>query len=92
MLLSGLFFLSIFSFFLSATSFKLLLLFGAFFSFLITTHLLITVSTLSTLFNHYILIYKFEFLNLSYSLLFDGITLYFILLTLLLFIICILLG
>lgn len=92
MFLSFLLFVFTYVFFLSAAAFKLFLLTFSLFAFLVATHFIVTVTTLTSLFSQHITLYQFDFLNLSYSLLFDGITLYFILLTLLLFILCILLG
>lgn len=88
---TALFFL-IYCLFFSATAFRLFTLTFSVALFVFTTHLLITTSTLTTLFSHYIVIHKFEFLGLSYALLLDCITLYFLLLTFLLFIICVLLA
>lgn len=92
MFTSGLIFLFIYTMFFSAAFFRLFLLFVGFFSFLFMLECLLTSNTLSLMFDHYYLIYKLEWINLSYLLLFDSITLYFILLTLLLFIVCILLA
>jgi len=77
--------------FFSAAFFQLFLLFAGAFCFLFILEYLLTSNTLSLVFDHYYLIYKFEWISLSYLLVFDSITLYFTLLTLLLFILCVLL-
>lgn len=88
------FFLFVFLYvmFFSAAFFRLFLLFVSFGFFLLALTYLLTSNTLGSLFDHYYLIYKFEWVNLDYLLLIDNVALYFILLTLLLFIVCILLA
>lgn len=85
-------FLFVYAMFFSAAFFRLFLLFVGFCSFLFMVEYLLTSNTLSLVFDHYCLVYKFGWINLNYLLLFDSITLYFILLTLLLFVLCILLA
>lgn len=85
-------FLLMYVMFFSASIFKLFLLAIGFIFFLCITYFLLTSNILVTIFSDSIIIYKFKILNLTYSLLFDGVTLYFMLLTLLLFVVCILIG
>ena len=92
MLLSALSFFFVYVLFFSAATFKLFLLTVGFVFFIFCTTLLLTTNALTAVFSHHTLVYKFDFLNLTYSLLLDGITLYFILLTLLLLIVCTLLA
>lgn len=92
MFFSAIFFLYIYILYFSASAFRVFLLIAGFLSLLATVHLLVTTNALVTLFSHSAVIYKFEFLNISFVWLLDGITLYFIFLTALLFIVCILLG
>lgn len=49
-------------------------------------------NTLSSVFSLSLFVYKLELLNLTYMFLIDGISIYFLLLTLLLFIICVLIA
>lgn len=92
MFLSALSFFFVYVLFFSAATFKLFLLTVGFIFFIFCTTLLLTTNALTAIFSHHTLVYKFDFLNLTYSLLLDGITLYFILLTLLLLIVCTLLA
>lgn len=85
-------FCSVFLMFFSLVLFKLYTLFLAFLLLLVALQLVINSNSLLTVFDYYINVYKFEFINLNYVLAFDGITLYFILLTALLFIVCLLLA
>lgn len=92
MLAVSLIFLFVYAMFFSAVFFRLFLLSVGFVSFLFMVEYLLTSNTLSLVFDHHHIVYKFEWINLNYLLLFDSITLYFILLTLLLFVLCILLA
>jgi proton-translocating NADH-quinone oxidoreductase, chain M len=91
MLLAILFF-SIYFFFLSTFYFKMLLLFFSFFCLVIFLIFLLSINTTLSLFNLYSFSYKFDFFNFTYCFLMDSLSLYFIILTVFLFIICILLG
>lgn len=84
-------FICFFFFFFSASFFRVLLLFLGFICFTLFLQLLLNANTLFTTFDYYMLVYDFKFLNVAYMLSFDSVTLYFVLLTLLLFLVCILL-
>jgi proton-translocating NADH-quinone oxidoreductase chain M len=90
--LALIFFFTLYLLFFSAATFKLFMLFLGFFVFLFSVFLLLTTNTLLTIFSGYIISYKFEVLNLTYFLFFDGISLYFVLLTVLLYVISVLLA
>lgn len=53
---------------------------------------LLHLNTLVSIFSYAQLLYKFNFLNLTYLVLVDGISIYFISLTTLLFIVCVLVA
>jgi len=85
-------FFCVYFIFFSATAFRLFLLFLGFVGLVSTFFMLLHLSTLISIFNYAALGYKFEFLNLAYLFLIDGISIYFILLTILLFIVCVLVA
>jgi NADH:ubiquinone oxidoreductase subunit 4 (subunit M) len=85
-------FLSLFLMFFSSMLFKLYTLFLAFLVLIVALQFTLSTNSLLTVFDYYISLYQFKFINLNYVLAFDGLTLYFILLTVLLFIVCILLA
>lgn len=85
-------FLSIYMFFFSFAFFKLFILVFSFLFFILFLQLLLSISTLSTIFDFYFLIYEFRFVNLTYLVAFDSITLYFTLLSILLILLCVLLA
>jgi len=85
-------FLSLFLMFFSSALFKLYMLFLAFLFLIVTLQLTLSTNSLLTVFDYYVSLYQFKFINLNYVLAFDGLTLYFILLTVLLFIVCLLLA
>jgi len=68
------------------------MLFLAFLFLIVTLQLTLSTNSLLTVFDYYVSLYQFKFINLNYVLAFDGLTLYFILLTVLLFIVCLLLA
>lgn len=85
-------FFSLFLMFFSSALFKLYTLFLAFLFLGVALQLTLSTNSLLTVFDYYVSLYQFKFINLNYVLAFDGLTLYFILLTLLLFIVCLLLA
>ena len=91
MIFASLLFFFFYTLFFSATLFRLLLLLVSFFFLILTLQFLLLNNSLFSIYDFYLLVYKFNLLGLTYLLLFDNISMYFILLTLLLFLICILL-
>lgn len=85
-------FLSLYFLFFSVTAFRLFLLFLGFIGLIYSLLLILHLSTLVSIFNYASAGYKFEFLSLTYLFLVDGISIYFILLTVLLFILCVLVA
>lgn len=92
MLLSSILFFFIYLVFFSASVLRLFLLFLGSLGFLAALFSLFYANTLSAIFTTSIFIYKLEAVNLTYMFLIDGISAYFLLLTLLLFIICVLIA
>lgn len=92
MFLVSLGFCTCFLIFFSTTLFKLYTLFIAFLALVISLQIIINANSLLTAFDYYAQLYRFEFINIEYTLAFDSITLYFVLLTVLLFIVCVLLA
>lgn len=78
--------------FASSVLYKLYALFLAFMVLIVTLQLLIGANSLLTVFDYYVSIYRFDFININYTLAFDGLTLYFVFLTALLLIVCLLLA
>lgn len=86
------FFVFLLIYFYSAGFVKQITLFFFFFNFLVWLLFLLKFSFLTLNFEYFILIYKFNVLNVNYCLLFDSLSLYFILLTALLMILCLIIA
>lgn len=78
--------------FCSVSAFRLFLLFVGFCCCFTAINFMITSDTTVSLFDNSIMLYKFDYLNFSHLILFDGIALNFMCLTLFLFLVCVLLS
>jgi NADH:ubiquinone oxidoreductase subunit 4 (subunit M) len=92
MFLIAISFCTCFLIFFSTTLFKLYTLFIAFLALLVLLQVTLNANSLLTVFDYSAQLYRFEFINVEYTLAFDSVTLFFLLLTVLLFIVCLLLA
>lgn len=92
MLVAAFFFFVFYVIFFSTGAFRLFLLFLGGCSSLAVLVMLFYSNTLSALFSYSAFLYKFEALNITYIFLLDGISLYFLLLTAVLFLLCTLIA